>query len=89
MRKTIVTSRYPFLPSEIPHGRHEQGSIGKNVEMIVVPAVEYICKIFGTIVIPSIIITLRADFLLGNVLLLFYKFSGGKYKIEWYIGSGV
>ena len=50
--------------------------------MLVVPAVEDICKSLGTITIPSINITFKADFLFRNVLLLFYKFPGGDSDLE-------
>ena len=62
MRKTTVTSRDDFFPpTEIPHDRHEQGGIGRNGDRVVVPAVEEICKSFGTMYMPSITITLKAD----------------------------
>ena len=61
----------------------------ENGDRIIVPAVEDRCKSFGAIAIPSINITLKADFLFLNVFLPFYKFSGGDSEIEWYKGSGV
>ena len=53
----------------------------ENGNSIVVPAVDNIFKNFGTIAIPSITITLRADFLFRHFLLLFYKFSGGNSEL--------
>ena len=46
-------------------------------------------KIFCTITTPFINITLKADLLFRNSLLLFYKLSVGNYELEWYTGSGV
>ena len=62
---------------------------GENGDRILVPAVEEICKIFGTISIPSITLTPKAYFMFIKILLLFYKFSGGNSELEWYIGSVV
>ena len=50
---------------------------GENGYRAVVPAVKKMCKNFGTIVIPSITITLKDAFLFIYLLLLPYKFSGG------------
>ena len=50
---------------------------GENGDIIVVPEVEERRKSFGVISIPTITITLKADFLFRNSLLLFYKFSWG------------
>ena len=53
-------------------------------------AVEYIFKHFGTVAIPSTTITLKADFLSRNfLLLLIYKFSRENSELEWYKGSEV
>ena len=46
------------------HDKHEQGGTEKNVDRVVVPAVEDICKNFGTIATPSVTITLKANFLI-------------------------
>ena len=62
---------------------------GENGDEIVVPAVEEICKSFGTIAIIYITISLKAYSLFRKILLLFYKYSGENYELEWYTGSGV
>ena len=48
---------------------------------VVAPAVEERCKYFGTIDIPSITIMLKADLMFRKILLLLYKFSGGKSEL--------
>ena len=45
-------------------------SFGENGDRIVVPAVEEICKNFGTIAIPSITITLKANFIFGRYFII-------------------
>ena len=50
-------------------------------DRVVAPALEEICKNFGTIATPSIIITLKADFLFIDFLFLLYKFSEGNYEL--------
>ena len=59
--------------------REVYGEIGYRV---LVTAVMDRCKHFGTIVIPSITITLTAGLLFRFSLLLFYKFSLGKSELE-------
>ena len=48
---------------------------------ILAPEEEDRCKKFGTIDIPTIIITILTDLLFIIILLLLYKLSGGKYVI--------
>ena len=57
--------------------------------MVVVPAVEDRYKNFGTIAIPFITITLKADLLFIWLPLLLYKLLGKKSDLEWYTDSGV
>ena len=66
----------------MPHGRHEQESIGKICDRFVAPSVEGRCKNVGIISIPSITINIKADF-------LFIKISGGGSNLEWRTGSVV
>ena len=62
---------------------------GESGDRVVAPEVKDRCKIFGTIAIPSIIITLKAGLLFRKFLLLLYNFSPGKSELEWYTASGV
>ena len=75
-----ITQSHPemkFLsPTEMLYGRHEQGGIGINGDRILVPAVEERFKNLGTIVIPSIIITLKSDF-------KFKIFSSSSTNSQW------
>ena len=48
-KTTVIYSNNFFLPTEMPHGRHENKAYGKSGNMVVEPVVEDICKNFGTI----------------------------------------
>ena len=90
MRKKTVISRDEFFsPTEIPHGRHEQGVTGIKwcQDCSTISAIEI--KNFDIIYTPSITINFKSDFMLRHFLILFYKSPGGKSDIEWYKGIGV
>ena len=86
---TFLTRAYKNNKNSYPAVYIISEAYGESGNRVVAPAVKQRCKTFGTISIPSISSTITVGFLFRNFLLLLFKFSQGKYDLEWYKGSAV